>query len=141
MLFQYIQRYFINDSLYDYKDILLEDMAKKDIEFYDLYKTGELLEKLRNAERVYDKNMEELSEETTRNLKEEKNDEKMNSKNVLLRRESTLENADFESEEEKLKKSNINYSKSQLIVKSMKVSLLNWKFILYTRFTSIFFAP
>ena len=83
--------------------------------------------------------MEELSEETTRNLKEEKNDEKMNSKNVLLRRESTLENADFESEEEKLKKSNINYSKSQLIVKSMKVSLLNWKYILYTRLTSIFF--
>jgi ABC-type multidrug transport system fused ATPase/permease subunit len=32
-------------------------MSKKDIEFYDLYKTGELLEKLRNAERVYDKNM------------------------------------------------------------------------------------
>jgi ABC-type multidrug transport system fused ATPase/permease subunit len=57
LIFQYIQRYFINDSLYDYKDILLEDMAKKDIEFYDLYKTGELLEKLRNAERVYDKNM------------------------------------------------------------------------------------
>ena len=83
--------------------------------------------------------MEELSEETTRNLKEEKNDEKINSKNVLLRRESTLENADFESEEEKLKKSNINYSKSQLIVKSMKVSLLNWKYILYTRLTSIFF--
>ena len=83
--------------------------------------------------------MEELSEETTRNLKEEKNDEKMNSKNVLLRRESTLENADFESEEEKLKKSNTNYSKSQLIVKSMKVSLLNWKYILYTRLTSIFF--
>jgi ABC-type bacteriocin/lantibiotic exporter with double-glycine peptidase domain len=87
----------------------------------------------------YLKNMEELSEETTRNLKEEKNDEKMNSKNVLLRRESTLENADFESEEEKLKKSNTNYSKSQLIVKSMKVSLLNWKYILYTRLTSIFF--
>ena len=83
--------------------------------------------------------MEELSEETTRNLKEEKNDEKINSKNVLLRRESTLENADFESEEEKLKKSNTNYSKSQLIVKSMKVSLLNWKYILYTRLTSIFF--
>jgi subfamily B ATP-binding cassette protein MsbA len=83
--------------------------------------------------------MEELSEETTRNLKEEKSDEKINSKNVLLRRESTLENADFESEEEKLKKSNTNYSKSQLIVKSMKVSLLNWKYILYTRLTSIFF--
>ena len=76
--------------------------------------------------------MEELSEETTRNLKEEKN--------VLLRRESTLENADFETEEDKLKKSSIaNYSKSKLLVKSMKVSLLNWKYILYTRLTSIFF--
>jgi len=76
--------------------------------------------------------MEELSEETTRNLKEEKN--------VLLRRESTFENADFETEEDKLKKSSIaNYSKSKLLVKSMKVSLLNWKYILYTRLTSIFF--
>ena len=83
--------------------------------------------------------MEELSEETTRNLKEEKNDDKANKKKVLLRRESTLDNADFETEEDKLKKSSANYSKSQLLVKSMKVSLLNWKYILFTRFTSIFF--
>ena len=81
--------------------------------------------------------MEELSEETTRNLK---NDDKIdNKKNVLLRRESTLENADFESEEEKLKKSSANYSKTQLLVKSLKVSFLNWKYILYSRLTSIFF--
>ena len=84
--------------------------------------------------------MEELSEETTRNLKEEKSDDKIdNKKNVLLRRESTFENADFESEEEKLKKSSANYSKTQLLVKSLKVSLLNWKYILYSRLTSIFF--
>ena len=57
LIFHYIQLYFINDSFYDYKDTLLEDIAKKDIEFYDLYKTGELLEKLRNAEKVYEKNM------------------------------------------------------------------------------------
>jgi len=57
LIFHYIQIYFINDSFYDYKDTLLEDIAKKDIEFYDLYKTGELLEKLRNAEKVYEKNM------------------------------------------------------------------------------------
>ena len=84
--------------------------------------------------------MEELSEETTRSLKEEKSDDKIdNKKNVLLRRESTFENADFESEEEKLKKSSANYSKTQLLVKSLKVSLLNWKYILYSRLTSIFF--
>ena len=84
--------------------------------------------------------MEELSEETTRNLKEEKSDDKIdNKKNVLLRRESTFENADFESEEEKLKKSSANYSKAQLLAKSLKVSLLNWKYILYSRLTSIFF--
>ena len=84
--------------------------------------------------------MEELSEETTRNLKEEKTDDKIdNKKNVLLRRESTFENADFESEEEKLKKSSANYSKAQLLAKSLKVSLLNWKYILYSRLTSIFF--
>jgi len=84
--------------------------------------------------------MEELSEETTRNLKEEKSDDKIdNKKNVLLRRESTFENADFEAEEEKLKKSSANYSKAQLLAKSLKVSLLNWKYILYSRLTSIFF--
>lgn len=76
--------------------------------------------------------MEGLSEETTRNLREEKD--------ILLRRASTFENGDFETEEDKLKKSSIaNYTKSKLLVKSLKVSLLNWKYILYTRFTSIFF--
>ena len=54
---QYIQMYFINESFYEYKDILLEDIAKKDVEFYDLYKTGELIEKIKNCEKVFDKNL------------------------------------------------------------------------------------
>ena len=54
---QYIQMYFINESFYQYKDILLEDIAKKDVEFFDLYKTGELIEKIKNCEKVFDKNL------------------------------------------------------------------------------------
>ena len=54
---QYIQMYFINESFYEYKDILLEDIAKKDFEFFDLYKTGELIEKIKNCEKVFDKNL------------------------------------------------------------------------------------
>ena len=40
-----------------HKDILIEDISKKDIEFFDLYKTGELLEKIKNSEKVFDKNI------------------------------------------------------------------------------------
>ena len=55
--FNFIQIYWINESLYEYKDTLIEGIAKKDIEFYDLYKTGELLEKMKNCEAVFDKNI------------------------------------------------------------------------------------
>ena len=54
---QFSQIYWINDSLYEYKDTLIEGIAKKDIEFYDLYKTGELIEKMKNCEKVFDKNI------------------------------------------------------------------------------------
>ena len=54
---QFSQRYWINESLYEYKDTLIEGIAKKDIEFYDLYKTGELLEKMKNCEKVFEENI------------------------------------------------------------------------------------
>ena len=57
IIFQFIQMHFINESLYEYKDTLIEVIAQKDIEFYDLYKTGELLEKIRNCEKVFEKNI------------------------------------------------------------------------------------
>ena len=41
VIFQLVQIIYINDSLYDYKDIGIEDIAKKDIEFFDLFKTGD----------------------------------------------------------------------------------------------------
>ena len=56
-IFQVTQMYFINESLYAYKDTLIEGIAKKDIEFYDLYKTGELLEKMKNCEKVFEENI------------------------------------------------------------------------------------
>lgn len=57
IIFHYIQMYFINEYLYEYKDTLIEGIAEKDIEFYDLYKTGELLEKMKNCEKVFEENI------------------------------------------------------------------------------------
>ena len=57
IIFQWVQIYLINESLYEYKDTLIEVIAQKDIEFYDLYKTGELLEKIKNCEKVFEENI------------------------------------------------------------------------------------
>ena len=57
VIFQLVQIIYINDSLYDYKDIGIEDIAKKDIEFFDLFKTGELIDKIKNIDEVLDENM------------------------------------------------------------------------------------
>ena len=84
--------------------------------------------------------MENLSEEGIRQKTFENNDEKNNKKNILLKRESSFENNINESEEDKLKQSRLSkYSKSKLLVKSMKISLLNWKYCLFARARSIFF--
>ena len=53
VIFNFIQNHYINESLYEYKDILIESISKKDIEFYDSYKTGELIEKMKNCEKVF----------------------------------------------------------------------------------------
>ena len=84
--------------------------------------------------------MENLSEEGIRKKSSENNDEKNIKKNILLRRESTLDNNINESEEDKLKQSRLSkYTKSKLLEKSMKISLLNWKYCLFVRAKSIFF--
>ena len=57
VIFQLVQIIYINDSLYDYKDIGIEDIAKKDIEFFDLFKTGELIDEIKNVDEVLDENM------------------------------------------------------------------------------------
>ena len=46
-LFDY---YFIRNSSNKYKDLILERIVKKDISFFDLFKTGELLDKLGECE-------------------------------------------------------------------------------------------
>ena len=57
IIFQFIQVSYINDSLYDFKDIGIDDIAKKDIEFFDLFKSGELIDKVKNFDKVFDENM------------------------------------------------------------------------------------
>ncbi len=46
-LFEY---FFIRSSNNKYKDLLLEQIVKKDISFFDIFKTGELVEKLGDCE-------------------------------------------------------------------------------------------
>jgi len=57
IIFQFIQVSYINDSFYDFKDIGIDDIAKKDIEFFDLFKSGELIDKVKNFDKVFDENM------------------------------------------------------------------------------------
>ena len=84
--------------------------------------------------------MENLSEERIRKKTSENNNENVNKKNILLRRESTFENNTNESKEDELKQSRLpNYTKPKLLIKSMKISLLNWKHCLFVRGKSIFF--
>ena len=57
IIFQFIRINFINESYYKFKDILIENISQKDIEFFDLYKSGELLEKIKNCEKVFERNI------------------------------------------------------------------------------------
>ena len=82
--------------------------------------------------------MENLSEEILKNLEEEKSSDKIIKKSSLLRRESTLDNNN-DIRENLLKQSTVSkYSNSQLLMKSIKVSLLNWKYCLFVRTKNIF---
>ena len=57
IIFQFIQISYINDSLYNFKDIGIEDIAKKDIEFFDLFNTSELIDTIKSLDDVFDENM------------------------------------------------------------------------------------
>ena len=45
--------YVLNEYFYEFKDILIEDLAKKDMEFFDSYNTGQLIEKINNCQKVF----------------------------------------------------------------------------------------
>ena len=57
IIFQFIQISYINDSLNNFKDIGIEDIAKKDIEFFDLFNTSELIDTIKSLDDVFDENM------------------------------------------------------------------------------------
>ena len=57
LFFELFNLYVLNESFYEYKDILIEDIAKKDIEFFDSYNTGQLIEKVKNCEKVFQESM------------------------------------------------------------------------------------
>ena len=57
IIFQIIKVNFIDESYYKFKDTLIENISQKDIEFFDLYNTGELVEKIKNSEKIYQKNI------------------------------------------------------------------------------------
>mgnify|MGYP007101929846 CR=1 FL=1 len=83
--------------------------------------------------------MENLSVETLKNKEEEKSGDKIIKKSSLLRRESTLD-SNIDKRENLLKQSTVSkYSTSQLLIKSIKVSFLNWKYCLFVRTKNIFF--
>ena len=56
-IFEFIKRHFIDNSHYEFKNTLIEEVTKKDIEFFDLYKTGELLEKMENCDIILEINI------------------------------------------------------------------------------------
>ena len=52
-LFAYL---FIRESVFSYRSIIMETIASKDIEFFDLFKTGELVERIKTCESCIENN-------------------------------------------------------------------------------------
>ena len=57
VIIQLIEILYINDTLYNYRCIVLENISEKDIEFFDLYKSGELIERIKKNELLLEYNM------------------------------------------------------------------------------------
>ena len=57
VFFQLGNLFFFNESFYDYKDTLVEDLGTKDIEFFDSYNTGQLIERVKNCNKVFEENI------------------------------------------------------------------------------------
>ena len=82
--------------------------------------------------------MENLSEEKITNLISDNSGDKMIKKDNFLKKESNDEKNTFSSKEEKIKKSHFpQYSNLKLLIKILKISLLNWKYLLFDRVKSI----
>ena len=48
--------FFIKNSAYQNKKFVLENIAHKDIEFFDLYRTGEIVDGIKKNENILDNN-------------------------------------------------------------------------------------
>ena len=48
--------YFVGDSIFENKKMVLENIAKKDVEFFDLYRTGEIVDGIKKNEKMLEKN-------------------------------------------------------------------------------------
>ena len=57
LFFQLGNLFIFNESFYAYKDIIFEDIAKKDVEFFDSYNAGELIEKIKNIQQVFEESI------------------------------------------------------------------------------------
>ena len=55
-LMQCLAYYFVRDSLYSYRNIVMENISQKDVEFFDIIKSGELIERIRQNESTIEKN-------------------------------------------------------------------------------------
>ena len=57
LYFQLGNLFIFNESFYAYKDIIFEEIAKKDVEFFDSYNAGELIEKIKNIQQVFEESI------------------------------------------------------------------------------------
>ena len=55
--FDIIAYLFVNESIQRYNNLLLHNVSEKDIAFFELYKTGELVERLEKSKQYINKNL------------------------------------------------------------------------------------
>ena len=48
--------FFVGNSIFQNKKIVLENIAQKDVEFFDLYRTGEIVDGIKKNEKMLEKN-------------------------------------------------------------------------------------
>ena len=57
VFFQLGNIFYFNEYFYEYKDTPLEDLATKDMEFFDSYNTGQLVERVKKCIMIFDENI------------------------------------------------------------------------------------
>ena len=55
-IFEIFGFFFVKNSLYENKKIVINNIAEKDIEFFDLYRTGEIVDGIKKNEKLLDNN-------------------------------------------------------------------------------------